>query len=112
MDEETTARWTQALGVAAGMHETRRQELADALGGVDGDYDLHALDAAREAAYRYIVAASELRGFRWALRQALEEEEIAMMADEAGSSWEEFLRAREASLPLVSRPDRDDHQGQ
>ncbi|MGH2531626.1 MAG: hypothetical protein ACRDJW_04910 [Thermomicrobiales bacterium] len=94
MDDETTARLTRALGVAAGMHEERRQELADALADIDGDYDLHALDAAREAAYRYVVAASELRGFRWALRQALDEDAIAMMAQEAGTNWEVLLTTR------------------
>jgi hypothetical protein len=96
MDDETKTRWIQALGVAAGIHEERRTELSARLAAVSGDYDLQTLDAAREAAYRYVVAASELRGFRWALRQALDEGEIVAMAREAGTHWEEFLAMREA----------------
>ncbi|MGH2562290.1 MAG: hypothetical protein ACRDJH_24790 [Thermomicrobiales bacterium] len=112
MDKETTARLTQALGVAAGMHQERRQELADRLAEVGGDYDLQALDAARETAYRYVVAASELRGFRWALRQALDDDEIAAMAQEAGSNWDELLTTREAPMQPFSRSEDDEHRRQ
>jgi hypothetical protein len=112
MTEETTLRLTQALGVAAGLHEARRRELVEHLAAVGGDYDLHALDAAREAAYRYVVAASELRGFRWALRQVLDEEEIVAMAREASTHWEEFLAMREDGPAPLNRPSDDDHHEQ
>jgi hypothetical protein len=91
VDDRILERWVQAFGVAVGMHDTRRQELAAALAALADPNDLAALDATREAAVRYIVAASEFRGFRWALRQALEEEEIAALARRAGRSWDNLL---------------------
>lgn len=111
MNEETTTRLTQAFGAAAGLHEARRQDLVERLDAVRGDYDLQALDAAREAAYRYVVAASELRGFRWALRQALEEDEIAAMARDADAHWEDVLAPQDSPAPQFNRHEDDEHRG-
>jgi hypothetical protein len=98
--EATRARRIEALAVAGGLHAARRQELIEALAGLDGEYSVAALDAAREAAYRYIVAASELRGFRWALRQALEEDEIAAIEREATRRWAEIVASQEEAGPF------------